>query len=55
MTQKLLALSESEPELAELVLMQLYHSSMAKAGLNDDAIAMANRSENLVEQFLNKV
>ena len=34
---------------------QLYHSSMAKAGLNDDAIAMANRSEGLVERFLNKL
>ena len=80
-------LAESDPELAELVLLQvtsrftfevssfslfekknsrnqgskrnqnfqLYHSSMAKAGLNDDAIAMANRSESLVEKFLNKV
>jgi len=54
-TQKLMALSESEPELAEMILMQLYHSSMAKAGLNDDAIAMANRSESLVEQFLHKL
>ena len=50
-----MALSESEPELAEMILMQLYHSSMAKAGLNDDAIAMANRSESLVEQFLHKL
>merc|ERR1712147_548104 len=41
-TQKLVQLVEKEPELAELILMQLYHSSMAKAGLNDDAIAMAN-------------
>merc|ERR1712150_92356 len=54
-TQKLVQLVDKEPELAELILMQLYHSSMAKAGLDDDAIAMANRSESLVEQFLTKL
>ena len=51
-TRKLVQLSDSNPALAELVLRQLYHAAMASAGRNDDAVAIANRVNELVEQFL---
>ena len=49
MTKKLVTLHESDPELAEQIVKQLYHAAMANAGLNDDAVSIANKTNNLVE------
>jgi TNF receptor-associated protein 1 len=54
-TKKLITLHESDPELAEQILKQLYHAAMANAGLNDDAVSIANKTNNLVEMFLEKL
>ena len=54
-TKKLVTLHESDPELAEQIVRQLYHAAMANAGLNDDAVSIANKTNNLVEMFLEKL
>lgn len=51
----LLSLKESDPELAESVLAHIYSTSMITAGINDDPISIANKSNALIEKLLNKL
>ena len=54
-TNRLVTLRETDPELAEMVVKQLYHAAMANAGLNDDAVSISNKTNELVQLFLEKI
>jgi len=49
------ALSESDPELASLILNHIYSTAMVNAGIQEDAISLAAKSSQLLEKLLEKV
>ncbi|XP_029432250.1 heat shock protein 75 kDa, mitochondrial [Rhinatrema bivittatum] len=52
--KKLGQLKDSEPELAQLLLNQIYENAMIAAGLNDDPRPMVNRLNELLTKALEK-
>ena len=52
--KKLCQLRESEPELAQLLVDQIYENAMIAAGLVDDPRAMVGRLNDLLVKVLEK-
>ena len=54
MVKKLQEMRESDPELAVDLLNYIYATSMVNAGLQDDPVLVAQRSNELLEKLLAK-
>lgn len=48
-------MTESDPEMAEMVLDHIYSTAMINAGITDDAVAIANKSNTLLEKMLERL
>lgn len=53
--KKLEAMRVSDPELASDLLNYIYATSMVNAGLQDDPVLVAQRSNGLLEKLLAKI
>jgi len=54
-TNRLITMRTSHPEIAESLLRMIYETAMANAGLNEDAASIANRTNELVEVLLSEI